>query len=141
MIHCDIGGRPRPRVIWVYGNLTAVKNESSRLQSFPNGTLLIRGVVEEDYGGYICHAVEDLEVSHEIKLVQPTSSEEKKIGKLFLLHSIQGACRLAQLRANSANVQQCYHNTGPQSTFLCHYVHYRTLSNTLLEPITCCFTI
>lgn len=85
MIHCDIGGRPRPRVIWVYGDLTAVRNESSRLMSFPNGTLLIRGVVEQDYGDYICHATEDLNVSHQIKLVQPTGNKEKKIGKLFLL--------------------------------------------------------
>ena len=67
----------------MYGDLTVVRNDSSRM-SFPNGTLLIRHVVEEDYGEYICHATEDLDVSHEIKLVQPTGSKEKKIGKLIL---------------------------------------------------------
>ena len=87
MIHCDIGGRPQPGVTWIYGNLTPVKNESSRLISYPNGTLMITSVAEEDYGVYFCHASGDLSVSHKVELVQATTSEQEdnKIGKLLHL--------------------------------------------------------
>ena len=44
---------------------------------------MIRGIVEEDYGEYFCHATEDLAVSHKIELVQATGDEEddNEIGK------------------------------------------------------------
>ena len=82
-LYCDIDGRPKPRVIWLGNNLDVVVN-SSRITAYLNGTLVIRNVVEEDYGDYRCHAAEYHDVSRKIKLERPLKNEgtEKKIGEL-----------------------------------------------------------
>ena len=83
-VHCIIDGRPRPQVTWTYHDLTEVTNDTSRLLSFPNGTLIINGVVEEDYGEYWCHADSNLDVNHRIVLEQASTGDQndsKKIGK------------------------------------------------------------
>ena len=88
-VHCDIGGRPKPIVTWTHGNLDLIQNISSRLYSFPNGTLLISEVVESDYGTYLCHAESKFEVSHKVQLVEASSEEQDdEIGELLLSMSL-----------------------------------------------------
>ena len=83
-IHCNIDGRPKPQVTWTYHNLTEVMNDSSRLLSFPNGTLMINAVVAGDYGEYWCYANGSLDVNHRIVLEQELTGDhgdDEKIGK------------------------------------------------------------
>ena len=87
VVHCIIGGRPKPPVTWVYNNNSLVKNQTSRRYAFPNGTLLITEVMQSDYGLYVCHATGKFEESHQVQLAQPSKvqdSEDDEIGELLL---------------------------------------------------------
>ena len=55
MINCQATGIPKPRIIWTKDGNDLVSGD--RITIYENGSLLVRGISEEDTGSFACVAI------------------------------------------------------------------------------------